>query len=120
MELTIPAGTALKSRLSLASTAQLTVAPGSPPSAPFSHTDFTRSLACLTKFGQDIDISATRHKLKLSSVNPSRSAFGLVAFNPAFFSRYDVQPPDDGRGVLSFCVTAKVSWSGGVGEPDER
>ncbi|ORY88023.1 Rad9-domain-containing protein [Leucosporidium creatinivorum] len=85
MELVIPAGTPLK--------------------------NFTRSLACLTKFGQDLDFSCSRTQLKLSSVNPSRSAFALIDFKPAFFSRYDVDPPKDGRGVISFCVTAKALLS---------
>ncbi|KAK4047020.1 hypothetical protein OIV83_005706 [Microbotryomycetes sp. JL201] len=82
----------------------LIVAGGSPLKS------FTRALACLTKFGEDIDLSVGRSELKLSSVNASRSAFGLVAFRSDFFARYDVHRRASGSRNLTLSVNGKCSF----------
>ncbi|KAM0787645.1 hypothetical protein ACM66B_003709 [Microbotryomycetes sp. NB124-2] len=72
---------------------------------------FTRALTCLTKFGEDIDLSIGRSELKLSSVNASRSAFGLVAFRSDFFARYSVQRRANGSRNLTLSVNGKALLS---------
>lgn len=57
---------------------------------------------------QDIDVSATAQHFKISSINSSRSAFGVFNFDPDFFSRYDLQSQPGETAHVSFSVTAKV------------
>lgn len=70
-------------------------------------------MATLAKFGDELEIDASAEsvrcsdgsteltiiKLKLSATSPARSAFGLIAFTPEFFSRYRIVQPQDGRKV---------------------
>ncbi|KAL8280610.1 hypothetical protein RQP46_006933 [Phenoliferia psychrophenolica] len=71
--------------------------------------EFSRCLTCLTRFGEDIDVSATAQHFKISSINSSRSAFGVFNFDPDFFSRYDLIAQPGGESPhVSFSVTAKA------------
>ncbi|KAM0746050.1 hypothetical protein T439DRAFT_330033 [Meredithblackwellia eburnea MCA 4105] len=86
--------------------------------------EFSRCLTCLTRFGDDIDIAASPKHLKLSSINSSRSAFGVITFQPTFFGKYELLVPErdrkgmrrarDGDGnekkgeTLRFSVTGKA------------
>lgn len=70
--------------------------------------ELTRALVCLTKFGDEIDVSCSVHQVKLSSVNSSRSAFGLFVLNKSFFSKYNLTRQHY-HSNLAFSVTAKAS-----------
>ena len=52
---------------------------------------FTRALACLSKYSDDITISASPANLTLSAVNSSKSAYGRIIFYPSFFDSYNIQ-----------------------------
>lgn len=53
-------------------------------------------------------MSASSQHFKISSINSSRSAFGVFDFDPDFFSRYDLLSAPGENPHVSFCVTAKV------------
>lgn len=57
-------------------------------------------------------MSATPQVLKLSAINSSRSAFGVVAFDPLFFGRYELARIPGENPHVTFCVTAKVRGPG--------
>lgn len=61
-------------------------------------TDFRSALQCLTKLGEDLDFSCAPDRLSVSTVNSSRTAFGIVHFYPRFFTRYDIAD-QDGNGT---------------------
>ena len=52
-------------------------------------------------------MSCSPHQVKLSSVNSSRSAFGLFVFNKSFFESYKLTKQHF-HSNLAFSVTAKV------------
>ncbi|BGO96448.1 cell cycle checkpoint control protein RAD9A [Rhodotorula toruloides] len=52
---------------------------------------FTRALQTLSRIGDDLDFSCTSARLSISTVNSSRTAFGIVHFYPRFFGLYEVQ-----------------------------
>lgn len=54
-------------------------------------TVFTRALQTLSRIGDDLDFSCTSARLSISTVNSSRTAFGIVHFYPRFFGLYEVQ-----------------------------
>ncbi|KAI0731431.1 Rad9-domain-containing protein [Earliella scabrosa] len=56
----------------------------------------TRAFLCLSKFGEEVVVSASPDLLSLSSTNSSMSAFGHFKYPRSFFSRYrvDAQPMD--------------------------
>lgn len=77
--------------------------------------EFKNSILSLTKFGEEIDISASKDFFRLSSVNSSRSAFGVITFNSNFFQEYSIlnnnnnnQEEEEENLTKSFCVTGKV------------
>lgn len=72
------------------------------------YAEFTRALTCLTKFGEEIDISATAKSFRISSVNSSRSAFAVFVFDPKFFSRYDLLEGQEGPMARMFSLLGKV------------
>ncbi|KAF8323482.1 Rad9-domain-containing protein [Cantharellus anzutake] len=51
---------------------------------------FSRALACLSKYSDDITICVRGARLTLSAVNSSKSAYGRIVFFPGFFDSYDV------------------------------
>ncbi|KDQ18839.1 hypothetical protein BOTBODRAFT_95194, partial [Botryobasidium botryosum FD-172 SS1] len=51
---------------------------------------FTRALACLAKYGDELNIQATPDHLALSATNSSKSAYARVRFSSRFFERYEV------------------------------
>jgi hypothetical protein len=71
--------------------------------------DFTKALTCLTKIGDEVDISATTTQLKMSTVNASRSAFGVFTFQPSFFDKYELSGSTDSSNILTFSIAGKVS-----------
>lgn len=74
--------------------------------------EFTRALTCLTKIGDEIDVSmAHEWGLKLSAVNSSRSAFGVFVFSEEFFSLFHLEGDDEvpRKQAVTFSVVGKVS-----------
>ncbi|GAA5847665.1 hypothetical protein JCM5353_006857 [Sporobolomyces roseus] len=69
---------------------------------------FTRALTCLSKFGEELDFLVTRERVSISTVNSSRTAFGVVHFYPNFFQQFALS---DERGTFKFSVTAKALLS---------
>ncbi|KAF7315398.1 hypothetical protein MIND_00054500 [Mycena indigotica] len=55
---------------------------------------FTRALACLSRYGDDLAIYATRDALSLSTTNSSKSAYSRFKYTRQFFSKYSVGEPD--------------------------
>ncbi|KAF7298228.1 hypothetical protein HMN09_01044800 [Mycena chlorophos] len=51
---------------------------------------FTRALACLSRYGDDLAIYATRDGLSLSTTNSSKSAFSRFKYARQFFSKYSI------------------------------
>ncbi|KAG8923465.1 hypothetical protein FRC00_006238, partial [Tulasnella sp. 408] len=51
---------------------------------------FTRALAALTKYGEDLDIYATPEYLAISTTNSSKSAYGRWRVAPEFFEKYRI------------------------------
>ena len=51
---------------------------------------FTRALAALSKYGEDLDIHATPECLSLSATNSSKSAYARFKITPEFFETYKV------------------------------
>lgn len=51
---------------------------------------FTKALTCLSKYGDELFISATQDYLSLSATNSSKSAYCRVKYATPFFSRYSV------------------------------
>lgn len=74
----------------------------------YAHADFRSALTCLARLGQDLDFTCTEQRLSVSTVNSSRTAFGIVHFYPDFFSSYS---PRDGQEKFRFSVNAKVTPS---------
>ncbi|GAA5876592.1 hypothetical protein JCM1840_000819 [Sporobolomyces johnsonii] len=70
--------------------------------------NFTRALSCLTRFGEELDFIAANDKLSISTVNSSRTAFGVVSFYPRFFVEYAL---DDPSTQFKFSVTGKALLS---------
>ena len=71
------------------------------------YTEFTKALTCLSRIGDDLDFSATKQRLSVSTVNSSRTAFGIVHLYPRFFAEYYLVDPDADRPA-KFSITAKV------------
>ncbi|SCZ98731.1 BZ3500_MvSof-1268-A1-R1_Chr3-1g05581 [Microbotryum saponariae] len=71
---------------------------------------FTRAIACLTKWGEEIHVAAAPRQLKLSSINASRTAFAAVTFPAHFFPSYHVRAPA-GEAIVSFSVVGKALLS---------
>ncbi|GAA5834643.1 hypothetical protein JCM11251_003621 [Rhodosporidiobolus azoricus] len=83
---------------------------------------FTRSLSTLLRLSSssssasDIDFTCTPHRLSLSVVNPSRTAFGVAHFYERFFAHYEVDETNGGTGkgagyggkAFKFAVTGKA------------
>ncbi|TKA55252.1 hypothetical protein B0A53_02222 [Rhodotorula sp. CCFEE 5036] len=69
---------------------------------------FRSALTCLARLGQDLDFTCTEQRLSVSTVNSSRTAFGIVHFYPNFFSSYS---PRDGEEKFRFSVNAKALLS---------
>ncbi|KAJ7096368.1 Rad9-domain-containing protein [Mycena epipterygia] len=55
---------------------------------------FTRALACLSRYGEDLSIYATPESLSLSTTNSSKSAYCRFKYGRQFFSKYSVGSPD--------------------------
>ena len=76
-------------------------------------TELIRALVCLSKFGEQVVLSATPDALSLSATNTSMSAFGRFKYARSFFSRYRVDAPadEDEMGVVSGQINIKVRAS---------
>ncbi|KAJ4468129.1 Rad9-domain-containing protein [Lentinula aciculospora] len=63
---------------------------------------FTRALACLSRYGEELCIYASSETLSLFCTNSSKSAYCRFKFNKEFFSKYRVGDPARGAhdGVL--------------------
>ncbi|KAJ7072368.1 Rad9-domain-containing protein [Mycena amicta] len=55
---------------------------------------FTRALACLSRYGDDLAIYATQDGLSLSTTNSSKSAYSRFKYTRQFFSKYSVGVSD--------------------------
>ncbi|KAF7361933.1 hypothetical protein MVEN_00538300 [Mycena venus] len=55
---------------------------------------FTRALACLSRYGEDLAIYATSESISLSTTNSSKSAYCRFKYGRQFFSKYNVSTPD--------------------------
>ncbi|KAJ7218108.1 Rad9-domain-containing protein [Mycena pura] len=55
---------------------------------------FTRALACLSRYGEDLAIYAAKDSLSLSTTNSSKSAYSRFKYARQFFSKYNVGRPD--------------------------
>lgn len=53
---------------------------------------FTKALACVAKYGDEMLIHSKVDSLVLTSMNQAKSAFCSFTFNRAFFQKYAVQP----------------------------
>ncbi|KAJ7783085.1 Rad9-domain-containing protein [Mycena metata] len=51
---------------------------------------FTRALACLSRYGEDLAIYATPDSVSLSTTNSSKSAYSRFKYGRQFFSKYSV------------------------------
>ncbi|KAJ7188321.1 Rad9-domain-containing protein [Mycena filopes] len=51
---------------------------------------FTRALACLSRYGEDLAIYATPDSISLSTTNSSKSAYSRFKYGRQFFSKYSV------------------------------
>ncbi|KAG8883097.1 hypothetical protein FRB97_007234 [Tulasnella sp. 331] len=60
------------------------------PTDLMSRLAFTRALAALSRYGEDMDIQATPNFLSLSATNSSKSAYGRFKIAPGFFEKYKV------------------------------
>ena len=49
---------------------------------------FSKSLNCLSKYGDELSIYATSEFLSLSATNSSKSAYSRFKYDKPFFSRY--------------------------------
>ena len=49
---------------------------------------FTRALACLSRYGDDLVINANPDSVLIQSVNSAKSAYCSFEYKPEFFSRY--------------------------------
>ncbi|BGP47651.1 hypothetical protein JCM10450v2_003516 [Rhodotorula kratochvilovae] len=67
---------------------------------------FTRALTCLSRIGDDLDFSATQQRLSISTVNSSRTAFGIAHFYPRFFAEFLLADPPADR-PYKFSITAR-------------
>ncbi|BFZ59673.1 hypothetical protein YB2330_000687 [Saitoella coloradoensis] len=62
--------------------------------------EFSRILVCLSKLGDEVTIEPKGGKLILSSLNSSKSAFGMVVLHATkFFDRYDLNDLGDEGGM---------------------
>ncbi|GAA6008522.1 uncharacterized protein JCM10292_006952 [Rhodotorula paludigena] len=68
--------------------------------------NFTRAVACLTKIGDDLDFSCAPTRLSISTVNSSRTAFGIVHLYTRFFAEYRLVDPESER-PCKFSITGK-------------
>ncbi|KAJ3923889.1 Rad9-domain-containing protein [Lentinula edodes] len=57
---------------------------------------FTRALACLSRYGEELCIYASSETLSLFCTNSSKSAYCRFKFNKEFFSKYRVGDPTKG------------------------
>ncbi|BGP39550.1 hypothetical protein JCM10449v2_003501 [Rhodotorula kratochvilovae] len=71
---------------------------------------FTRALTCLSRIGDDLDFSATQQRLSISTVNSSRTAFGIAHFYPRFFAEFLLADPAADR-PYKFSITARARLS---------
>ncbi|KAJ7680277.1 Rad9-domain-containing protein [Mycena polygramma] len=55
---------------------------------------FTRALACLSRYGEDLAIYATPDTLSLSTTNSSKSAYCRFRYTRQFFSKYSAGSSD--------------------------
>ncbi|CCJ29877.1 unnamed protein product, partial [Pneumocystis jirovecii] len=55
--------------------------------------DFSKVLLCLSKIGDELSIETRKNKVLLSSLNISKSAFGLITLDCSkFFEKYEYLP----------------------------
>ncbi|TFK51794.1 hypothetical protein OE88DRAFT_1712289 [Heliocybe sulcata] len=73
---------------------------------------FTKALACLSKYGDDLTIYATPDSLSLSSTNSSMSAYARYKFVKQFFVRYNVGDKKTGRDRLADGVQEVLTVTG--------
>ncbi|GJJ10059.1 hypothetical protein Clacol_004285 [Clathrus columnatus] len=52
---------------------------------------FTKCLACLARYADDVMLQADPDSLSLSSINSSRSAFCQIKFLPSYFEKYNAR-----------------------------
>ena len=57
------------------------------------HVELSKSLFCLSRYGEELTIHATRDELALSTTNTSHSAFCRFKYRRQFFSRYSLAQP---------------------------
>ncbi|CAK5281514.1 unnamed protein product [Mycena citricolor] len=71
---------------------------------------FTRGLACLARYGDDLAIYATEDSLSLSTTNSSKSAYGRFKYGRQFFSKYSVESADytQADDEEGFAVTGQI------------
>ncbi|GAA6051798.1 hypothetical protein JCM3770_004978 [Rhodotorula araucariae] len=67
---------------------------------------FTRALACLARIGDELDFSAAHQRLSISTVNSSRTAFGIAHFYSRFFADFRLADLA-ADGPCKFSITAK-------------
>ncbi|GAA5887391.1 hypothetical protein JCM16303_004268 [Sporobolomyces ruberrimus] len=67
---------------------------------------FVRALTCLTRFGEDLDFNVQSNHCSISTVNSSRTAFGVVNLFPTFFQSYHLSDTNEG-GRFKFSVNGK-------------
>ncbi|KTW30303.1 hypothetical protein T552_00778 [Pneumocystis carinii B80] len=69
--------------------------------------EFSKFLVCLSKIGDELSIEARKNNLLLSSINSTKSVFGLVTFDcEEFFEKYQYFPYEQ-----SYEITSKNSQS---------
>lgn len=56
---------------------------------------FTKGLACIARYGDELCIQATSEQLTLCATNSSKSAYCGIKFLPEFFDTYRVGAPTD-------------------------
>ncbi|KAG4301402.1 hypothetical protein PCK1_002328 [Pneumocystis canis] len=54
--------------------------------------DFSKILLSLSKIGDELSIEAKKNKVLFSSLNATKSAFGLITFSLKFFEKYEYFP----------------------------
>ncbi|EMR10759.1 hypothetical protein PNEG_00908 [Pneumocystis murina B123] len=64
--------------------------------------EFSKILFCLSKIGDELSIEARKNNLLLSSINSTKSVFGLVTFDSKrFFEKYEYFPYEQSYEISS-------------------
>ncbi|KAG4306004.1 hypothetical protein PORY_000914 [Pneumocystis oryctolagi] len=64
--------------------------------------DFSKVLLCLSKIGDELSIETKKNKVLLSSLNASKSVFGLITFDCSrFFEKYEYLPCESSCEISS-------------------